>query len=282
VIDAIASIAYISDTGIGATGTGGAVIVYDANSNRARRFADVSTQSEAPAAVISINGTAYSGINAPTDGIALSADSQTLYWCPLRGYNLYSLPTSMLANFSVSSAQLSSQVRRWGTKMSQSDGMAIDQYGVLYFGLLSLNGVARWDTNTADLSTQAIITQNNSTMCWVDTFGFDNNGGLIYSTNNLQLYFVRQMDISGASGANFRLWRVPIGANSYLAAQRAIPIPPSPSCTDTTTGDCSASQTAVHWILGLLVGVIVSTVVALIARWYLKRPSPSSSYHEMT
>jgi len=42
----------------------------------------------------------------PLDGIALYPDTTRLYYCPLNGLSLYSLPTSVLRNFSLSNNQV--------------------------------------------------------------------------------------------------------------------------------------------------------------------------------
>lgn len=45
-------------------------------------------------------------ITTPADGIALSVDVSTLYYCPLSGFNLYSIPTELFRNFSVSDSEV--------------------------------------------------------------------------------------------------------------------------------------------------------------------------------
>lgn len=115
VVDVTDGIAYISD----ASGPG-AIIVYDRTRNVARRFSDASTAAD-PSVVIAINSVIYPGINTPSDGIALSPDRSTLFYCALRGQTLYAVPTSALRNFMLTTAQISAQVVNMGNK-PPSDG----------------------------------------------------------------------------------------------------------------------------------------------------------------
>src|SRR3546814_10692119 len=51
-----------------------------------------------------------------SDGIALSADGKTLYFCPLSSRHLYSVPTTLLRDPNVSEAQLAAAVQDLGEK----------------------------------------------------------------------------------------------------------------------------------------------------------------------
>ena len=46
-----------------------------------------------------------------------------------------------------------------------------------------------------------------TTLTWPDTFAFDGAGGLLVTTNRLPAFFDGALDLSGASGANFRVVR---------------------------------------------------------------------------
>lgn len=65
------------------------------------------------------------------DGITLSTDSQTLYYSPLASRRLYSLPTTKLADFSVSSDDLAQLVVDEGEK-GAADGLATDPWNRIY------------------------------------------------------------------------------------------------------------------------------------------------------
>ncbi|WP_200140545.1 MULTISPECIES: L-dopachrome tautomerase-related protein [unclassified Pseudomonas] len=65
------------------------------------------------------------------DGVALSADSSTLYFAALSSRRLYSLPTALLADFAQSDSALADAIVDLGEK-GAADGMATDSWGRLY------------------------------------------------------------------------------------------------------------------------------------------------------
>lgn len=65
------------------------------------------------------------------DGITLSPQSDRLYYAPLTSRKLYSLPTALLANPTVTEADLSAAVRDEGEK-GTADGLATDSKGRIY------------------------------------------------------------------------------------------------------------------------------------------------------
>ncbi|PYD64611.1 L-dopachrome tautomerase-related protein [Gluconacetobacter entanii] len=65
------------------------------------------------------------------DGITLSPDSGTLYFCPLTSRRLYSISTALLSDFSTTEAQLAQAVRDEGEK-GVADGLATDGQGRIY------------------------------------------------------------------------------------------------------------------------------------------------------
>lgn len=221
VLDVTDGIAYISD----ASGPG-AIIVYDRTRNVARRFSDATTAAD-PSVVIAINSVIYPGISTPSDGIALSPDRTMLFYCALRGQTLYAVPTAALRDFSLSTAAISAQVVNYGYK-PPSDGMTFSNTGVLYFGDLNGNRVVQTDLSVKP-ALQSTLASNYTTMQWQDTFGWvDAPGQLIYTTNRLQLFIAGTLDISGASGANMRIFAASVpGQANYMAGMA--PYNPSPS-----------------------------------------------------
>ena len=79
----------------------GAIVVYDFQTDRARRFTDTSTEREA-GFHWHIDGVDYGTGNftIPEDGIALTPDAERLFYNPLQGLHLYSVPTACLRGFS--------------------------------------------------------------------------------------------------------------------------------------------------------------------------------------
>jgi hypothetical protein len=72
-----------------------------------------------------------------------------------------------------------SDVKKVGRKSSQSDGLAMDSKGLLFYGLLSSNGVAYFNTSEPSLnatSNEVLLIQNDVDLQWADTFAFDDKG----------------------------------------------------------------------------------------------------------
>lgn len=186
VVDELNHVAYISDTGVV-----GGIIVYDWTSNSARRWGGDVTQQFDPTYTVIINGVEYPTVRNNADGIALSTDLQTLYYCVVDGNHLFSIPTRYLRDFGTTDDFLHSQVTVVGQKLSASDGMAVDSSGRLYFGSFSNSAVVSWDPSTPlTPQTQTILCSDAEQMQWQDTFAFDNQGNLYFTTNRLQAYFL--------------------------------------------------------------------------------------------
>ena len=217
-LDRINSLAaYISN----AAGSG-ALIVYDWASNSSRSFSGASTQAEANFDV-TIMGVSYTE-DTPSDGIALHPSLCTVYYSPLASSHIYSIPTSALRDFSKSDAELDGYVTDHGVRAGGfSDGLAFASNDKLYFGGITNNSLYEWDPNkpltdavsmASDSSTAA--DSASTALNWIDTFAFDDAGGLLFTTNKLQLYNAYEYN---TTINNFRILKVPIGANSYLSAQ---------------------------------------------------------------
>jgi len=218
VVDETNGFAYMSDTF-----ANGGIIIYDFNGNRARRWDDPTLQANTTAE-IKINGISYP-FDGPSDGIALSHDTETVYYCDISGTHIYSVPAIYLRNFTLPDAEISQYVIDYGEK-GYSDGMAFASNGLLYFGNQELTAVSAWNVSTP-LDTATVIFQNSTTVQWVDTFAFDQMGHLIFTTNRLQLYLFGGMDWTGGQGPNFRIFSTYIDADSYLTGD---PIPTHLPC----------------------------------------------------
>ena len=91
VIDDVKEIAYISN----AAGDGGIYAFDFRNKEMIRFWTDQSTLAEDGGNIFEISGVSYDFGYIPTDGIALSSDGSLLFYCPLSGFTLYSIPTSL-------------------------------------------------------------------------------------------------------------------------------------------------------------------------------------------
>jgi sugar lactone lactonase YvrE len=86
--------AYISDTGQDAAARGG-IVTFDLQTRESWRFSGPSTGYDS-SLDFQIDGVDYgtSNFTAPTDGIALSPDGETLYYCALHSRELFKVPTA--------------------------------------------------------------------------------------------------------------------------------------------------------------------------------------------
>ncbi|AMV44311.1 L-dopachrome tautomerase-related protein [Paraburkholderia caribensis] len=206
-----AGVAYVTDSSL--SGVGG-LIVIDLDSGKAirRLTGDVSTSAD-PTFVPVVEGTSLkireaNGSTKPfsvaSDGIALSPDGETLYYCPLSSRHLYSIPTAMLRDTSISDAQLAAAVKDLGEK-GASDGLASDANGNVYAGdyehdsIRKLQPGGEWQTILHD-----------PRVLWPDTLSIGNDGYLYFTANQLH----RQPVFHGGKDERskpYALFRVRIG-----------------------------------------------------------------------
>jgi len=124
-------------------------------------------------------------------------------------------------NFSLTSQEIAQHVTDYGVK-GYSDGMAFTADGRLFYGNMQANGISVWNVSQP-LSSAVLVCSNDTTMMWPDTFAFDGHYNLLFVSNKLPQYVFGGMKFDGSNGANFRIWRIAIGANSYLSAQTPHP-----------------------------------------------------------
>ncbi|NNA67799.1 L-dopachrome tautomerase-related protein [Pseudomonas gessardii] len=177
---------YITDSALSGPG---AIIVMDIASGTAlRRLSGATSTSVDPNFVPKVEGQVLQvrntdGSTRPfavaSDGIALSADGQTLYFCPLSSRHLYSVPTALLRDTSVSEAQLDMAVKDLGEK-GASDGLEADASGALYAGDYEHNSVRK---RLADGQWQTIV--HDPRVLWPDTLSIGPDGYLYFMANQL-------------------------------------------------------------------------------------------------
>lgn len=105
----------------------GGIVVYSFNDNEAWRFDHESLGGD-PNNVVIINGVTYSNIVSPSDGIALSKDTRTLYYCSISKRIMYSIPTFALRDKYMSNEDVGKYVREIGEKHGFADGLTTDMY----------------------------------------------------------------------------------------------------------------------------------------------------------
>lgn len=115
-----------------------------------------------------------------SDGIAISADGERLYYCALAGRKLYSVSVDALVDRKVSDADVAATVKDHGVK-GASDGMESDSQNRVYVTDYERAAVHR---RTPD-GKQVTLVQLPK-IVWPDTLSLANDGFLYVMTNQLQ------------------------------------------------------------------------------------------------
>lgn len=100
-----------------------------------------------------------------SDGIALSADGKSLFFCPLSSRRLYSVSTSLLRDRSPYSELRAQQGTLYHGQKGFSDGFETDSNGIIYMGNFEQNAVVMF--NPADGLIQTFV--RDPRINWVDT-----------------------------------------------------------------------------------------------------------------
>jgi sugar lactone lactonase YvrE len=180
-----AGVAYITDSSI--KGPGGIIVVDLATGKAMRRLSGHSTTMPDPGFLPILDGKPL--MNRPkdgkpspwlvaSDGIAISADGATLYYCALSSRHLYAVPTALLRDPSVDDAEIARQIRDLDLK-GASDGLAEDDQGRIYAGDYEHDAIrryanGRWQTIAQD-----------PRILWPDTFSVGTDGYLYFTANQL-------------------------------------------------------------------------------------------------
>ena len=210
---------YIADSGIFTDPLEGGIIVFNMKTHEYRRVLHQhESVQDVPGYWFEIAGKRVWG-DAPmrtgADGIALSADRKTLYWCPLTARNLYAIDTAYLQDYAMPQAKIADAVQDLGDKGTNTDGMGADNQGLIYYTMLEGQGIGVYDPALAQYSTLV----SDKRMVWVDGMTFDNKGYLIFNNNRLHELFRDQLDWDNPY--NLVVWKAYLGEGiqSYLQAK---------------------------------------------------------------
>jgi sugar lactone lactonase YvrE len=181
-----ASVAYITDSSV--TGPGGIIVVdLDSGENWRKLSGHPSTLPD-PAFIPVVEGERLAvrekgkppaPFNVGSDGITVSADGATLYYCPLSSRHLYSVPTALLRDRSSSEADVAKAVVDLGEK-GASDGLEADDKGRIYAGDYERNNIRQRQTD-GEWKTIA----HDPRILWPDTLSVASNGYLYFTANQL-------------------------------------------------------------------------------------------------
>jgi sugar lactone lactonase YvrE len=180
--------AFITDSA--STGANGIIVVDLATGESWRRLNDHPSTKPDPSFVPIVEGEvlqmwlpgqAPSRFAVGADGIAISPDGKTLYYCPLTSRHLYSVSADALADRSVSDADVAATVRDLGEKGGGGDGLESDTQGRVYISDYEHDRIARWN-GPGEIETLV----HDPRVLWPDTLSLASNGYLYFIVNQIE------------------------------------------------------------------------------------------------
>lgn len=144
------------------------------------------------------------------DGIAISADGERLYYCPLASRRLYSISVDALVDRSLDEAAVTATVRDEGDKGSGADGLETDDAGRIYITAYEHNAILR---RLPDGQFETVA--HDPRLLWPDTMSVAADGHLYVTANQLH----RQAPYQGGEDKRHKpyvLFRTPIDAGPVL------------------------------------------------------------------
>lgn len=254
--------AYITDN----SGADPGIIVFNRKENKSWKFRDtMSMRSDPDASHFSLNGT-DKNMSINVDGIALgprfinkkNVVDRLVYFSPLSSFKLYVTAASVLKNESFSdqpSSLRADDVKLVGSKTSQTDGMIMDEEGVLYYGLVGDYAIAQWDSRTNFSTNQEIIAKDKDFIQWVDRFAFDTLNNLHVIINRLHNFVADKVNVEEV---NYRILKTDVGVKSYLYSPMLLPgKKPVVSNTQTVRIHSRSASASIYFSSSLLMIVIL-------------------------
>jgi sugar lactone lactonase YvrE len=145
-----------------------------------------------------------------SDGIAISADGDRLYYCPLISRRLYSVSVDALCDLSMDDDAVGATVRDEGDRGSASDGLESDAAGRLYLTAYEQNAIVRRDP---DGRFETLV--HDPRLRWPDSMSLAMDGHLYVTANQLH----HQPTYQGGQDRRekpYYLFRVPVDAGPVL------------------------------------------------------------------
>ena len=135
---------------------------------------------EGKAMMVREPGKAPKPVTFGSDGIAISADGKTLYYCPLASRRLYAVSTDALANEALPDAAVAKTVQDLGEK-GASDGLESDAENRVYVTNYEQNAILRRNT---DGTFETLVVDPRA--LWPDTLSLASDGYLYFTANQLE------------------------------------------------------------------------------------------------
>ncbi len=179
-IDTARRYAYLTDSGLGA------IIVVNLDTGLAHRVLDDHPSTASQGVVPKIGGKPWQRPDGTTpdihsDGIALSADGQWLYYHALTAFHTYRIPTQALREDHRNPQRLANAVEDLG-KDAITDGILLDAAGNLYLTVLEWDGILI-RRPTGELARLII----DPRLKWPDSLALDDDGSLYITTSQIHL-----------------------------------------------------------------------------------------------
>jgi sugar lactone lactonase YvrE len=181
-----AGLAFITDSSNG-QGPGGLIVVDLADGRCRRRLHDHPSTRIEPGFLAIIGGRPVPGLAMASDGIAISADGERLYYCPFGSRRLYSVAVDALADQSLTDDATAETVEDHGEK-GASDGLESDADGRIYATNYEHGAILR---RSSDGDWETLVHQPE--LRFVDTLSVAADGYVYYTVNQLH----RQPDYQG-------------------------------------------------------------------------------------
>jgi sugar lactone lactonase YvrE len=178
-------VAYITDSSL--SGPGGLIVVDLATGKAIRRLSGHPTTMPDKGFVPTVEGETLMSRTAgvkpvpwlvATDGIAISADGATLYYCALSSRHFYSVPTALLRDPNATDAQIAAAILDLGPK-APSDGLSEDDRGNLYAGDYEHGSIRRFTAG------KWVTIAQDPKIKWPDTLSVGTDGYLYFTANQL-------------------------------------------------------------------------------------------------
>jgi sugar lactone lactonase YvrE len=116
-----------------------------------------------------------------SDGIAISPDGKTLYYCPLTSRHLYSVSVDALSDRGKSDAEVAATMKDLGEKGGASDGLESDAQGRVYLGDYEHDAIRR---RNLDGTIETLV--HDPRVLWPDTLSLAADGYLYFTANQVE------------------------------------------------------------------------------------------------
>jgi sugar lactone lactonase YvrE len=181
-VDTNGGFAFMTDSGLGA------IVVVDLKTGKARRLLEDHKSTKAESGVkLVVDGRQLIDQQKKTapqinsDGIALDAKNNYLYYHALTGHTLYRIKTQYLKDTNLSKSDLESKIENMG-ETPAPDGMLEVPDGSIYLTALEQNAIVHFDPLTRKFTTVV----KDKRLSWPDTMSWGPNQAIYVTASQIQ------------------------------------------------------------------------------------------------